>query len=305
MQQPSSPTWPEACQAWYAHLTLERGRRPRTILAYKQVLTDFGAWLAKTPWWEIEPSHVRAYLDRPQRVLSARPGQPLAPASRALYSTTLSHFYAWAARAGLLQQDPLRNFTPEKWPAPIPRALDPAEVARLLDHVADDPRVEAIVWCGFGLGLRAGEVAAARVEHLQLHGGRPAIIVHGKGGRRRRIPLPDPVREVLARYLAGRRTGPVIEHARKPGHHVSSRTVSRMVGWAMAEVGLVGGNHHQLRHTFATSLLEAGRGQNLYSVSRLMGHSSTTITEQTYSAYLGDVDAVMSLVRDPRMVAHA
>jgi len=301
----SAPSFPVVWGAYYDHLKVERNRRPKTITAYRQVLGDFAGWLDPTPWWQATPQHVRAYLDRGCHRQSARPGQPLGPASRAFYGTVLVCFYAWAAREGLLDADPLRTFIPQRRPAPIPRALEVTDVTRLLERAAVDPRLEAMIMMGYGLGMRAGEVAAARVEHLQLHGSHPFILVDGKGGRRRRIPLSEPVREVLVRFLDGRRAGPVIQSKQHPGRHVLSRAVSRAVSQAMREVGIPDAAHHTLRHTFCTLLLEQGRGANLYSVSKLMGHSSTTITETTYSAYLGDLDATIGLLPDPRGGARA
>ena len=58
---------------------------------------------------------------------------------------------------------------------------------------------------------------------------------------------------------------------------------------------------HSLRHSFATHLLAAGRGRNLYSVSKALGHASTEVTETTYtSGYLGDFGELAALLPDPR-----
>jgi integrase len=294
--------WPAVWERYHEHLTTERRRRPHTIALYGYALQDFWTWLEPTPWWKVTPARLRDYLDRGCRPRSVRPGQELSPATRACYGWVISRVYGWATAAGLLDRNPLAAFVPDRKPEPVPRALGVDDVARLLTHVADDPRTELAVWLCYGAGLRAGEVARLKIEHLQLHG-RAQALVDGKGGRRRRVDLAEPVRFLLSRRLAGRRHGPVIEHKRQPGQHVSSRSVSRMIGQAMAAVGIAE-SAHSLRHTFVSELMAATKGEGLFTISKLVGHSSVVITQNTYSSYLGDGDNVIALLPDPRGNGH-
>ena len=115
------------------------------------------------------------------------------------------------------------------------------------------------------------------------------------------VPLAAPVVEVLRRHLAGLpTTGPLVANRRFPGEHLTREAVSRLLSVHLRGAG-VGDTGHALRHTFATELLKAGRGANLYAVSKALGHSSTEVTEQVYvSSYLGDLAALAALLPDPR-----
>jgi integrase len=86
---------------------------------------------------------------------------------------------------------------------------------------------------------------------------------------------------------------------------MTSKQVTHIIRMAMKATG-VKARPHDLRHTYATQLLAAGRGENLLTVSRLLGHSSTALTEQVYgSGYRGELDAVAALLPDPRGAVHA
>jgi integrase len=290
--------WPAVWERYHEHLTTERRRRPHTVKLYRYALEDFWLWLEPTPWWKVTPAKVREYLDRGCRPRSRRPGQELSPATRACYGWVISRAYAWATQAGLLDRNPLAAFVPDRKPEPVPRSLGADDVARLLEQVAGDPRTELAVWLCYGCGLRAGEVSRLKIEHLQLHG-RPQVLVDGKGGRRRRVEIPELVRVALVRGLAGRRHGPVIENKRQPGQHISSRSVSRMIGRAMADASILE-SAHSLRHTFVSLLMEATHGEGLFTISRLVGHTSVVVTQQVYSSYQGDGARVVALLPDPR-----
>ena len=81
---------------------------------------------------------------------------------------------------------------------------------------------------------------------------------------------------------------------------MTAKTVTDLIRGAMAAAGLKA-RPHDLRHTYATQLLAAGKGENLLTVSRLLGHSSTALTEQVYGAgYLGELDTVAAMLPDPR-----
>lgn len=281
-------------------------RRARsTISAYHVALRAFWDFLnaAGKQWWQAGPEDLEGFLDRPAG-RNAR-GELLADNTRAHYSSLLLRAYRWLAAEGLIAADPFVRVRRVRGADPIPRALDQDQVAALLEHAAGDERLTVLVWLGYGLGLRVSEMAAARVEDVRL-GDHPSISVVGKGGKRRRIPLPEPVRHVLAAYLAGerRRTGPLITKRHWDGSPTSrplgSRQLGDLLAGAMREIG-IDETAHGLRHTFATTLLAADQGRNLRAVSRMLGHASTVITERIYTqSYDADADAAAALLPDPR-----
>jgi integrase len=295
----TAPSFPAAWERYRAYL-VERGCRPRTISAYRFALYDFDAFLGDKPWRKATPRDLHRFLDRRPRSGRATGGR-LAANTRLHNACIVVAFYRWARAAGLIGRDPMAAVALPKGGAPAVRALDLGDVRALLTWVGGDERLEVCTWLAFGCGLRVGEIAALRIEHVQLRG-RPLLrVVDGKGGRDRIVPLPDPVRDVLAAYLARRpAAGPLVDSRRRPGDPVKAGAVSRWLSGAMRGAGL-SDSGHALRHTFATLLLAADRGRNLYTVSKLLGHASTRTTERVYVAgYAGELDATVALLPDPR-----
>lgn len=182
--------------------------------------------------------------------------------------------------------------------AGLPRAVDPATVAALLAVAGTGlaaRRDVAILTLQVRLGLRANEVATLRLDDVDWRAGE--LVVHGKGDRDERMPLPADVGQALVDYL-------VEERARTPERAVFlravlppgpmsrnavvmvSRTASRRAG-----LPVVGG--HRLRHTAATNMLRAGA--SLAEVGQVLRHAD----EATTAIYAKVDQAVLSQVARP------
>jgi integrase len=302
---------PSSLQVWglYRQHLLDRQLRPRTLRGYHGRLFAFWSFLQRRQgrsWDRARPADLTGFLDRRADPRVAR-GPKLATNTRAAEQMMIRSFYRWAAAEGLLPRDPFAKVIPARWATPTPRALDLGDVTRLLDSVADQGRLEVMVWLAYGLGLRAAEIAAARVEDVRF-GERPTFTVGeagAKGGRARVVPIPGPVVEVLRAVLRGRaRAGPLVSghdsQGQPTGRHLAPKTVSVLLAAAMHDAGLEE-TGHALRHSFATLLLAAGKGTNLRAVSRLLGHASIATTERVYTqSYNADAEATAAMLPDPR-----
>lgn len=148
--------------------------------------------------------------------------------------------------------------------ATLPRGLPAAEVARLLASCdrrrAVGRRDYAILVLLVRLGLRAGEVAALRLEDLDWHRGE--VRIRGKGDRHERLPLPVDVGTALASYLQrGRGEGAgrsVFLRVNAPRGPLTSKAVQAVVHDACVRAGVAPVGAHRLRHTAATDMLRAG-----------------------------------------------
>jgi len=303
----------EALRALSAELRWKR-RRPATIKQYQIVVGAF--WRALEgwgiPWDQAPPDALDRWLDR--RPKGNAKGAELSEHAKAHYSGLILGAYKVLVDLDVLPANPLRRVARYRDPEPIPRALTLTQVAALLDVAREDAasprrcgrrptadaRVEVLVWLAFGAGLRVGELAALRVEDVQL-GDHPQMEVCGKGGRRRVVPLSPPLPEVFAAWLARpdvATRGPLVPALR--GGHMSSRTIQYLLGGAMRRAGIPG-TPHSLRHTYATELLRAGKGSNLLAVSKLLGHRSVRTTERVYvNGYQEDKWQTAALLPDPR-----
>jgi len=295
-------TVPSARTAWKLYeedLALGRlgkRRRPKTVAGYKFVVLDFWAFIHPIPWTHITPGDLDRYLSRPARQGGRRPGAPLAPNSRALYSGVICSFYDWSVQRKLLKRNPLEGVRPEPKVEPPARGLELEQVGVLLQATAHQPRTHLAVALAFFALLRAGEIARLRIEDIDLRAG--VLVVHGKGGYVDAVPVHFRLRPLLARFLDGQPpTGPVIESATQPGRHVSSRTVSRLIGQAMADRGW-SESAHVLRHSAAYLILEATG--NVYAVSRLLRHRRLSSTERYVRRADRKLAADLARLPDPR-----
>lgn len=164
----------------------------------------------------------------------------------------------------------------------LPEPLTPQQVQALIG--ACDPcrpvgrRDLAVIACLLRLGLRCGEVAALRLDDLNWTDG--TITVHGKGNRVDVMPLPVDVGRALVAYLrAGRpSTGQrvVFLTAVAPVTPLSRSSISCIVGRAAQRAGLGTIHAHRLRHTAASTTLNAGA--TLEQVAHLLRHASPATT---------------------------
>jgi integrase/recombinase XerD len=149
--------------------------------------------------------------------------------------------------------------------AGLPQDLEPAQVRRLLASCdrrrARGRRDYAIMVLLSRLGLRAGEVAALTLDDIDWRAGQ--IVVHGKGRRDERLPLPDDVGAAIAAYLQRGRPATVVSRsvfvrAKAPHRSLTAAGVSGVVYDAGQRARLGTIHAHRLRHTAATSMLRSG-----------------------------------------------
>ena len=166
--------------------------------------------------------------------------------------------------------------------ASLPRALDAAQVKRLLEscdrHTAAGTRDFAILTLLARLGLHSHEVARLELGDVRWRVGE--IVVLGKGGRRERLPLPYDVGEALVAYVSRFRprcsSRRLFVAARAPEVRISADGVRSVVHHACDRAGLPRVGAHRLRHGVATELLRAGAP--LSEVGQVLRHRSLGTT---------------------------
>jgi integrase/recombinase XerD len=164
----------------------------------------------------------------------------------------------------------------------LPRSLPPQQVARLLRscdrRTAVGRRNFAILLLLVRLGLRAGEVAALRLDDFDWRRG--DVVIRGKGQRQERLPLPVDVGEALIAYLRRGRPHLACRNAllrvQAPQGPLSSAAVTAIVRSASTRSGLPCFGAHRLRHTAATEMLR--RGASLPEIGQVLRHRSLMTT---------------------------
>ena len=194
-----------------------------------------------------------------------------------------SSWFAAGERSGLLAhtkrrpapRSRLRLRTPNR----LPRALSAEEVAALLGSLRtsrDLAMAGLMLYCG----LRSGEVLALRVTDVDI-GGR-WLLVQGKGGKERRVPLDDDLAAVINAYVMSERpeTGSaalfVVAKGPTRGRPLTPAGLRTIFRYHRGVTGVTAGAPHALRHTFGTALAEAG--VDLGVMQELLGHAHVDTT---------------------------
>lgn len=217
------------------------------------------------------------------------------PATRRAYLSDLRAFYRWGIRRRLLRDDPTAVLDPIRVPPPLPRPLEPQELARA--YLAADDRLRLILLLGALAGLRRAEIAALVAEDI---GDKVIRVRKGKGGKPRQVPIHPVLRAELDAW--GARYGPVFPHPDDPSRPIGRAWLGRLVARHFDQLG-IDGSTHRLRHSAATNL--AAVAQDPWAVAAFLGHANLTtsmVYVQTSGAQLGrHVDAMP----DPRRVGAA
>lgn len=164
----------------------------------------------------------------------------------------------------------------------LPQGNDAAEQAALMRSCdrrrAVGRRDYAVILLLLRLGLRAGEVAALRLEDIDWRAGE--LVVRGKGQRMDRLPLPADVGEAIAGYLrrgrpavAGRQ---VFATVTAPVHGLTRESVSLIVRRACARAGIRSVGAHRLRHTMACAMVR--QEVPLAEIGQVLRHRSPVST---------------------------
>jgi integrase len=270
------------------------GRRPGPAAARRNVTAEWaagiGPWLAWLTAGAARPETLNLRRYQIERLAAAFPDRsPWAVGPDDLAGWIASHrwslesirshrsavrsFYGWAHASGLIEADPARLLRKVPAAAAKPRPAPEEVVDRAL--AAADGRVYLMLMLGARHGLRRGEIAEIHSEDLIPGIGGWSLLVHGKGGKTRVVPLlPD-----VARALRERPAGWTFPN--RGGGHLTAGHVGKLISATMPR----GVTPHQLRHRFASRAYQ-GSG-DIRAVQELLGHASVATT-QRYTAIAND-----------------
>lgn len=226
------------------------GRREPTIVLYRHYLTRCGADVGGSPW-DVTTADL-------ERVLGLMGG---GPSARKSMRSAIRGFYRWAHATGKITEDPSAPLPGIKVPRGRPRPTPEGVLAGAL--AGADERVRLMLELGALAGLRAGEIS--RVHRTDFDGEK--LLVHGKGGVERLVPIVDG--HLKSALLAA--PGWLFPN-RQRGGHLTPNHVSKLVAAALPAPWTA----HTLRHRFGTRAYRATR--DLLAVSALLGHARPETT---------------------------
>ncbi len=268
-------------QRYLERLRVIDNASPHTLRATDADLRDLARFLADRPnepaLEAVDKRDLRAYLAS----LMEREQSPRTVARKL---ATLRGFYHFLVSEGVLARSPMDGLQNPRRGRPLPRPLDVGTTVELLDaKKKDDPlarRDRALMELLYATGLRISEALDLDLERLDIP--RRSVRVTGKGRKVREVPFHQRCASALEEWLEVRHTlarDDVPEvFVGRDGRRLGDRSARRILSQAALEGGL--GQHvhpHQLRHGFATHLLD--RGLDLRMIQELLGHSSVGTTQ--------------------------
>lgn len=171
------------------------------------------------------------------------------------------------------RENPVRRIAMEQVHNQIDRWLTADEEKRLLD--ASPTWLKEIILFALNTGMRRGEILSLQWRDVDFSRG-VLIVMKSKNRERRTIPLNSKAFEPLMAKQAGLPGGFVFPSA--SGTRINAQNLLRAFYAALSRAGIENFRFHDLRHTFATRLAQAG--VDLYKVQRLLGHKTSAMTQR-------------------------
>ncbi len=267
--------------SWESYLADSRRRSPHTVRAYVATAARLLEQLGTVDW----PALARLDAGALRGQLARRRADGIGNVSAARELSALKAFIRFAReQSGMADPAPPRLRGP-RIKKGLPRPVTPDEAVHLAATVHDDAadewigaRDRAVLLLLYGAGMRIAEALSLTGGALPLG---ETIVVTGKGGKQRVVPLLPIVRDAVTDYLAKSpwpmdRDKPLFRGAR--GGPLSQGMVQKAMMRARIAIGLPpSATPHALRHSFATHLL--GAGADLRSLQELLGHASLGSTQ--------------------------
>ncbi len=267
-------------------LAAERGAARNTLLAYDRDLNDFAGFAAHRgePVSRATAATLRAYM-------AGLGSQGLKPRTAARRLSALRQFHRFLLREGIRADDPTGLLDSPKLPGPLPKYLSEAEVDGLLAAAArlsGRPGVLARTTLEilYATGLRVTELLS--LPRTALAGDAALIMVRGKGGKERMVPLSDAARDAASALaaLSDKRIRWLFP-GRDPARPLTRQAFFLLLKQVAREAGIDPArvSPHVLRHSFASHML--AHGADLRSLQMLLGHADIATT-QIYTHVLAE-----------------
>jgi integrase/recombinase XerD len=288
-------------------LTTERGAALNTRHAYWRDLADVSLYLRSKRNSDIDKAtaeDLKAYLkDLSEKVHSKGANKSkIAVRTVARRLSALRQFYRFAVSENVRKDDPTSTIESPKQGRTLPKTLSEGDVTALIKTAGagggpESIRLVCLLEMLYATGLRVSELVGLPMSALGQ--GNQFLMVSGKAGRERMVPLSDPAQKALKKYLDVRKQfmGTDEQKVRQEkwtfpsrtsdsGHLTRQRFAQLLKDLARA-AGLEEGkvSPHILRHAFATHLLS--NGADLRSVQKMLGHADIATT-QIYTHIVGD-----------------
>ncbi len=274
-------------EAFLEMLAAERGAARNTLLAYQADLEDFTGFLANTAPGAASAAQVSAYI-------ASLAGAGSSARTQARRLSSLRQFFLFLLRENFRQDNPAAELTTPKLPQTLPKYLSEREVDDLLRAAAETPGAPGLKACAgleilYATGLRVTELLSLPAAALASDAA--MLMIKGKGGKERMVPLSDAAKAAALRLREGTKKPKQTPRYLFAGRDISQPMTRQGFALLLKQVALRANidparlSPHVLRHSFASHLL--ARGADLRSLQKLLGHSDIATT-QIYTHVLAE-----------------
>lgn len=284
-------------QGYLDHLAIERGVAANTLVSYRRDLRRYTEHLASrgiADMRDVAETDVSEFLVALRRGDTDTGAVPLSAVSAARALIAVRGLHRFAAAEGLTDLDVARAVKPPTPSRRLPKSLSLDEVLALLEGAGGDAptdgplmlRNRALLEMLYSTGARISEAVSLAIDDVDTQA--RSVLLRGKGGKQRLVPIGRPAVAALDAYLVrGRpdlarrgRSGPaqgaIFLNAR--GGRLSRQSAWQVLQDAAERAGISAAvSPHTLRHSFATHLLDGGADVRV--VQELLGHASVTTTQ--------------------------
>ncbi|MBL1060676.1 MULTISPECIES: site-specific tyrosine recombinase/integron integrase [Lactobacillus] len=230
-------------------------------------------------WKNVQERDIQIYLQN----LADR---KLARSSQARQMSSLHSFFRFLTRRKFIQIDPTQGIALRRGEKKLPEFFYENELKQVFDSLKGNQpltvRNLALFELFYATGMRVSEVSNLTLHQIDLN--LQTILVHGKGNKDRYVAFDDHTKKSLVKYLEDARPNLLKNDAEQHvflsnlGKPLSKRGIEYVMQKTFNQAGISGKVHpHELRHTFATAMLN--NGADLRSVQELLGHSSLSATQ--------------------------
>jgi integrase/recombinase XerD len=278
-----------AARRFLDHLTVERGLADNTLAAYTHDLERYVAFLEDRgieDLRDVDPSAVRSFVASLSASTHGPDEEPYKSTTVVRTLSTVRSFHRFCVREKIADDDPASGVVRPRLPRTLPHPLTVDEAVAVVESPALDTaaglRDRAILELLYGSGLRISELTGLDVDDVDLDDGVARVL--GKGGKERDVPVGAPAREAFGAYRS--RARPELASARSRaamflntrGGRLTRQSCARMLDQHARAAGVRRTvTPHDLRHSFATHLLEGGADVRV--VQELLGHASVATTQ--------------------------
>ena len=271
-------------------LSVERNASPHTTRAYRVDLSDFIRWSQDKKINPLMVNHkqLRRYLASLSKAQYAQ-----STINRCLCS--LRSWYRWLNVQGFIESNPADLLDGPRKAKKLPRRISAKDMTKLLKVYSEaacieedrkrtpvDVRNQAMLECMYACGVRISEVSGLRLSSVNFE--EKTIKVFGKGSKERIVPIHDLSLAALKLYrdwarpkiLQGKESEYFFVSTR--GNQMGTDAIRKMFKASLIKAGLdTSLSPHDMRHTFASDMLEGGA--DLRSVQEMLGHASPSTTQ--------------------------